>query len=232
MENQRQFISYLRVSTGAQGRSGLGLEAQRQSISSFISAADGYLLAEYQDVRSGAQNGRSGLFKAIEHAKKAKATLIIAKLDRVSRKVSFIADLMDSGIKFVVAELPNADEFQLHIYAALAQQERKMISERTKAALAAAKQRGVVLGSNGKRLAAEQRQKAVEFAQKLEATVKPLRQSGMTLRAIASHLNRNGFETYRGAAWRGSTVRRILKRLNELTDQRSFRAKEKLADTV
>ena len=139
------YVAYYRVSTEKQGKSGLGLAAQRSRLDAFVSAND-RILQEFVDVQSGRKDDRSGLNKALAFAKAKKATLLIARLDRFSRRVSFIARIMDEGISLCCAEMPNASEFQLHIFAALAQEERRLISERTRAALAEAKKRGRRLG--------------------------------------------------------------------------------------
>lgn len=144
-----KYIAYLRVSTREQGRSGLGLEAQKRDINLFIQnhASEGDLLESYIEIVSGSNSSRQELTEAIKRAKELDVTLIVSKLDRLSRKVSFIATLMeDKLLKFKVASMPHADKFQLHIYAALAEQERDFISIRTKAALAEKKASGALLG--------------------------------------------------------------------------------------
>lgn len=205
-----QIISYLRVSSQAQGRSGLGLEAQRETIENYRRSVNGSLLAEYVDIQSGKKNERSGLSQAIEHARRTQSALVIAKLDRVSRRVSFIANLMESNISFVVAELPNADEFQLHIYAAIAQQERKLISERTKAALAQAKKRGVKLGSYGKTLAKLNKVKAQKFARQFKERITQMRKEGLTLREVAQVFNEEGISSSNGSKWHATSVMRVV----------------------
>ena len=137
-----KFVTYYRVSTKGQGDSGLGLDAQKRDVQIYL---DNYadipfdVIGTFTDIDSGTNNGRSELAKAIELAKKHKAVLLVAKIDRLSRKVSFVAGLLeDKALQFKVAQMPHADKFQLHIYAALAEQERDFISKRTKAALAEA----------------------------------------------------------------------------------------------
>lgn len=206
------YVSYIRVSTKNQGISGLGLEGQRQSIADHVQRTGGRVIAEYQDISSGRKDCRPGLSRAIHHAKQAKATLVFAKLDRVSRKVSFIANLMESGIKFVVAEFPSADHFQLHVYAALAQQERRMISERTKTALAAAKARGIQLGKNGKNLAAANKQASFKFIQTVQGELLPLWGQGMSYRGIAKTLNDKNVKSFTGGMWHTETVKRALEK--------------------
>lgn len=163
-----KFVAYYRVSTERQGRSGLGLAAQHRKISEFVASA-GTLIAEFCDVQSGKDDSRTELQRAIQLAKRESAKIVIARLDRFSRRVSFIANILEQGIGLVCAEMPHATDFQLHIFAALAQEERRLISERTRAALAEAKRRGKILGSNGRYLAAKNRKAADEFASQLRA---------------------------------------------------------------
>jgi len=200
-------VSYLRVSTAKQGKSGLGLEAQREAIARVISDKGGILVKEYIEVESGAKDARTELNRAIDYVKKTGALLVIAKLDRISRRVSFIAGLMERGIKFAVAEMPSATEFQIHIYAALAQEERRLISERTKAALAAAKRRGTVLGKNGAILARQNIEAANSFASGVKDILVDLRDSGMSYREIAADMNDRGILSYTGGKWHGETVK-------------------------
>lgn len=208
-------ISYIRVSTKKQGRSGLGLEAQRELIGRFLDAQqEGVLIEEYVDVASGSKDGRAVLKNAIAHAKKVNATLVIAKLDRMSRRVSFIAALMDSGISFKVAEMAEATAFQLHIYAALAQEERRLTSERTKAALKAAKARGIKLGTSSKVLSVQNRQRAVAFAETIRSPLFEMRNNAaFSYRSIADQLNEKGIASYTGKRWHSATVRRACRRL-------------------
>lgn len=206
------YVTYLRVSTAAQGRSGLGLEAQRSRIKQFLTADDD-VLAEFLEVQSGRIDARTELWNAIDFARKHSAKVLIAKLDRFSRRVSFISALMDKGVGLVVADMPHATDFQLHIFAALAQEERRMISERTRAALREAKRRGVVLGKNGAVLAEKHKREAVERARRLEPVIRPLLGKGFSLRAIADALNENGVVTASGARFHPETVRQIVSRL-------------------
>lgn len=205
-------VSYLRVSTRKQGVSGLGLEAQRERIGRFLGDKNAELLAEFVEVDTGSNDDRTGLKDAIAYANKTDATLVIAKLDRVSRRVSFIAGLMESGIKFAIAELPNATEFQIHLYAALSQEERRLISERTKAALAAAKRRGTILGKNGAVLAQQNIKAANNFAHDLKGMLIDLRDSGMTYKEIADDMNDRGIASFTGGEWHGMTVKRAYMR--------------------
>ena len=154
-----RYVPYMRVSTQRQGKSGLGLAAQRKVIGDFIESS-GELVGEFIEIESGKKDSREVLWEAIRTAKASKAKLLIARLDRFSRSVSFIARLMDEGIGLTIAEMPTATDFQLHIFAALAQEERRLISQRTKAALQQAKAQGRVLGANGKVLAAKRHEEA------------------------------------------------------------------------
>ena len=215
-----QYVVYKRVSTKEQGRSGLGLEAQDRDVALFLerfSAVPYEVLGEFTDVLSGADGDRPELAKAIDLARETGATLLVSKLDRLSRKVSVIATLMeDKRVAFRVAQMPNADNFQLHIYAALAEQEREFISARTKAALAEAKARGTKLG--GLRDKTMKRNEAVKAnaaarAAKIAGLIMPLREAGKPLREIAAHLNKAGVATARGGQWQASQVMRVLNRL-------------------
>lgn len=213
-----KYIAYLRVSTKEQGRSGLGLDAQKRDINIFISnyASEGDLIETYTDIISGSDSSRQALREAITRAKQVNATLIVSKLDRLSRKVSFIATLMeDRLLKFKVASMPNADKFQLHIYAALAEQERDFISVRTKAALAEKKASGFTLGglrdkTNARNL--KQIELADNHAKRLSSLVTPMRKSGMSLRAIANNLNTMNLKTRQGKQYSAQTIKNILKR--------------------
>lgn len=217
----QRFVTYQRVSTADQGRSGLGLEAQTRDIGLFLDAyaeEPWEVVGEFVEVESGADAERPELRKAIELAKQTQATLLVAKLDRLSRKVSTIAALMDDKrLQFRVAAMPHADKFQLHIYAALAEQEREFISLRTKAALREAKARGVRLG--GLRDATMKRNEVVRQnadarAQRLAGIVRPLRDADASLRDIAAALNGAGLETPRGGQWHPATVARLIERLD------------------
>lgn len=216
----KQYVVYTRVSTEDQGRSGLGLAAQERDIRIFLEAFSDVpyeVLAEFRDVQTGADNDRPELTKAVALAKRTGAELLVAKLDRLSRKVSFISALMeDPKLTLRVASMPYADKFQLHIYAALAEQEREFISMRTKAALGEAKARGVKLG--GLRDATMKRNVAVqanamERAKRIETVVLPLRRNGATLKDIATALNAASVPTARGGQWHPTTVKLVLERL-------------------
>lgn len=218
-----KFVVYTRVSTKQQGKSGLGLEAQERDIEVFFSSyaeVPYEVIGRFCDVESGTNDDRPALAKAIDLAKREKATLLVAKLDRLSRKVSKIAAILeDKRLLFRVASMPFADKFQLHIYAALAEQERDFISLRTKAALAAAKARGVKLG--GDRPEAQRRHEAVKAladsnAQRVRDVILRSRQHGSTYRVIADVLNGMATPTARGGKWHAAQVR--------LYEQRSLKA--------
>jgi DNA invertase Pin-like site-specific DNA recombinase len=213
------FISYLRVSTDRQGDSGLGLEAQRKAVEDFLNGGHWRLAEEFVEIESGKRSDRPQLTAAIAAAKKRKAKLVIAKLDRLSRNVAFIANLMDSGVEFVAADMPMANRLTIHILAAVAEHEREMISTRTKAALAAAKARGVVLGcpnpEKGSRLGAEaQKASADRFAENVRPIIDKIRAAGITsLHGIAAELNERQIRTGRGGRWHATTVRNVLMRM-------------------
>ncbi|AWD21338.1 recombinase family protein [Fuscovulum blasticum] len=217
----KQYVTYKRVSTAEQGRSGLGLEAQDRDMQLYLetfSEVPFEVVAEFVDVESGGNDDRPELAKAIALARRTRAELLVAKLDRLSRDVAFIATLLkDKRLSFRVASMPHADKFQLHIYAALAEQERDFISRRTKAALAAAKAKGKVLG--GLRDATMKRNEVVKRnaqrrATDLQGVLLPMRQAGKSLREIATELSRLGIKTARGGEWTAAQVSRHLIRLS------------------
>jgi DNA invertase Pin-like site-specific DNA recombinase len=222
----RRYVGYLRVSTARQGRSGLGLEAQRQAIADFLNGGfEWKQIAEFVEVESGKDDERPKLREALHHAKMTGATLVIAKLDRLSRNVAFIAQLQEAGVKFVCADMPEATELTIHIFAAIAQHERKAISERTRRAMAAAKAKGVVFGNpNGAqalRRAGKGNKKAVRAlkdaanarAQNVMPIIENIQASGVTgLRGIAAELNARGILTAREGAWYPATVSKLIAR--------------------
>lgn len=220
----RQVVTYLRVSTDRQGKSGLGMEAQREAVARFVAAEGLEVLAEFVEVETGkgcdALDRRPKLRDALALARKAKVPVVVAKLDRLSRDVSFIAGLMAQRVPFIVAELgADADPFMLHIYAALAQKERALIADRTRVALAAKKAQGARLG-NPTNLAEAQalgaaagKAAADAFAANVLPVVHDLQAAGIvTVRGIADALNARGIRTARGGEWHGSTVRNLLGR--------------------
>jgi DNA invertase Pin-like site-specific DNA recombinase len=212
---QGRFVAYYRVSTDRQGRSGLGLEAQQKAVQDYLNGADWSLVAELTEVETGKRSDRPELTKALALCRKHKAKLVIAKLDRLSRNLAFIATLMDSGAEFVAVDNPHANKLTLHILAAVAQHEREMIAERTKAALAAAKARGIKLGRNGaERLAPAYRAAAVQRAASLAPILIEMRSVGMSARRIAAELIARQVPTPASGKWHAQTVMRLLKRVS------------------
>lgn len=208
------FVSYNRVSTARQGMSGLGLEAQRAAASAYLAANGGELIAEFTEVESGKKDSRPELRAAIELCRKTGATLLIAKLDRLARNVAFIANLLESGVRFVAVDMPNADRFMMHVYAAMAEEEGRRISERTRGALAAAKARGVQLGVNGIALAAKHKEAAEVRALAIEDTLhRLLRKEGLTFRKAADRLNAMQVSAPGGKGWHSTSVFRVWKRI-------------------
>lgn len=225
-----QAVAYLRVSTDRQGRSGLGLEAQREAIARFAEREAIDLVVEFVEVETGkgsdALDRRPQLAAALAQARRLKCPVIVAKLDRLSRDVHFISGLMSQRIPFIVTELgADADQFMLHLYAALAEKERKLISERTKAALAVKKAQGIRLG-NPTNLAEARAKAAVStkatadaFAANVVPIIEQVKASGATsYRAIAEALNVRGVRTARGGSWQAATVRNIMLRAPDLAD--------------
>lgn len=221
-----KFIAYLRVSTDKQGATGHGIEAQRAAITSYLNGGHWELLQELVEVESGKNNERPQLREALGLCKLTGATLIIAKLDRLSRNMNFITSLQESGIKFIACDMPTANEFTVHIFAAMAQHERKVISQRTKDALKAAKASGVILGKNNlttegtaKGITASRiarQEKADNFAQSVFPIISDFHSKGMSLRMIAALLNSKNILTARGltGAWTASAVKVVMDRLS------------------
>jgi DNA invertase Pin-like site-specific DNA recombinase len=214
-----KFVAYFRVSTTGQGVSGLGLEAQREAVERYLNGGSWSLIEAFTEVETGkgsnALDRRPQLKAALAYARKHKATLVIAKLDRLARNVHFVSGLLETGVDFVAADRPDADRFTLHLEAALAEREARVISERTKAALAAAKRRGVVLGANGKTLAVRNRAEAVERVAPMAGRLKALRGEGLSLRRIATTLNDEGVSSPGGGAWYPANVQRALERISQ-----------------
>jgi len=208
-------LAYYRVSTQRQGKSGLGLDAQRAAVEHFAEREGLTIVREFIEIESGkgadALNLRPKLAVALVEARKQKCPVVVAKLDRLSRDVAFVAGLMSQRVPFIVAELgADADPFMLHIYAALAEKERRMISARTKAALRAAKARGVVLGNPQQ--AARNREVARAEAEALRAVLAELKH--LSSRQIAIELTLRGVPTPRGGRWQSPTVLRMIDRLD------------------
>jgi DNA invertase Pin-like site-specific DNA recombinase len=226
-----KFISYLRVSTDKQGRSGLGLAAQRSAVESYLNGGRWTLVAEYVEAESGKRADRPKLAKALAHAKAIGATLVFAKLDRLTRNVDLLRSLVASDVDLVFCDLPHVPpgamgRFLLTQMASVAELEAGLISERTKAALAAAKERGVKLGNpNGaralkgkqvgnKRAVVAVKANAEHRAANLRAIVDDIHAQGIaSVRSIASELNTRGILTPRGATWHPTSVARLLDRL-------------------
>jgi DNA invertase Pin-like site-specific DNA recombinase len=220
-----QAIGYLRVSTKGQGESGLGIEAQRAAVEAYAKENGAVLIMCYTEVESGKLSGRPELVKALAHARRSKATLVVAKLDRLARNVAFLSALMDSKVPFVACDNPHANRLTLHILAAVAEAEAVAISQRTKAALAAYKARGGRLGAElpqCRNLTQEARQKgaqraglaASKAAREAYADLRPqmleLRDAGWPLQGIADELNKQGHTTRRGRPWNPVQVMRVL----------------------
>jgi len=219
----QRYVIYYRVSTKRQGESGLGLEAQKRDVQLYLDNYSGVpfeVVGEFTDIQSGKYADRPELTKALSLAERSGAELLVAKLDRISRKVSFISALLENPrVKLRVGAMPHADKFQLHIYAALAEQERDFISLRTKQALAVAKSRGVKLG--GLRDATMKRNEGAKktadaAAQRVASIIKPMRVNGSTLQQIAEALNAAKVQTPRGRQWTPMAVSNALKRLTEV----------------
>lgn len=212
-----KFVAYFRVSTDRQGQSGLGLDAQREAVMRYLSAGGWPPLAEFTEVETGkgsnALDRRPQLQAALTFARKHKATLIIAKLDRLARNVHFVSGLMETGVPFVAADRPDADRFLIHLEAALAEREAKLVSDRTKAALAAAKARGRVLGANGRVLAEQHKADALVRVAPVADRLRALRADGLSLRRIADTLNGEGVPSPGGASWGAVNVQRSLARI-------------------
>ncbi|MFC7478475.1 recombinase family protein [Dankookia sp. GCM10030260] len=227
-----RFVAYLRVSTVRQGASGLGIEAQREAVARYVAGAGGQIVAEVVEAESGKRGERPELARALAVCRAHKAVLLIAKLDRLARNVAFIAGLMESGVPFMAADMPNATPFMLHVYAAMAEAEGKAISVRTKAALAAAKARGVKLGNprlvpgnreQACRAAAAKSAKAAARANDLRPVIAEIRAAGVgTLTGIAAALVARGVPTPSGrGAWSPASVMRLQRRVQHGADSLS-----------
>jgi DNA invertase Pin-like site-specific DNA recombinase len=225
-----RFIAYYRVSTARQGRSGLGLEAQRAAVQEYLNGGRWRLVEEVTEIESGKRNDRPELARALAACRLQNATLIIAKLDRLARNVAFIANLMDSGVDFVAADMPQANRLTVHVLAAIAEHEAAAISARTKAALARAKARGTRLGGDrgnlprvakagAKASVAARRETATARARDLSVVVADLRRQGQTsLRQLAEGLNAREISAPRGGLWQAAQVARVLQQMDNATD--------------
>jgi DNA invertase Pin-like site-specific DNA recombinase len=216
-----KFVSYARVSTEQQGKSGLGLEAQRQAVSAYLNGGKWELIGEFVEIETGKGcaplEKRPKLKEALAQCKKEKATLVIAKLDRLARNVHFISGLLETGVDFVAADMPQANKVMIQMHAVMSEWERDQISARTKAALSAAKARGVVLGKAGPanlKPNIEARQAVADaFAARLRATFADMTARGLSQRRMAAELNGIGVPAPTGGAWMQMQVRRVLARL-------------------
>ncbi len=224
----QKIVSYIRVSTRRQGESGLGLEAQRAAVRGYADQHGSRILAEFVEVESGKIANRPELAKALAQAKRHTATLVVAKLDRLARNVAFTAALLESGVEFICCDNPTATRLTIHILAAVAEDEARRISERTKAALAAAKSRGQKLGGarpECRNLTAESRQRgssrgaeavraaAEEAYRELGPLLVQMRQSGLSFRDMAAFLNAAGHATRQGKPWSDATLFKVCRRL-------------------
>jgi DNA invertase Pin-like site-specific DNA recombinase len=214
-----KFISYMRVSTAKQGQSGLGLEAQRSAIAGYLNGGNWALLQEFVEVESGKNNERPKLAAAFEACRLTGARLLIAKLDRLSRDAGFLLGLEKAGVEFVAVDMPYANRLTIGIMAVVADEERRMISARTKAALAAAKERGTILGGFRGGPVVDHTQgtaalvkRADDFAARVGPMIATMRADGLSLADIAARLNERQIRTARGGAWVAMTVKRALDR--------------------
>ena len=214
----QQFIAYYRVSTQRQGASGLGLEAQRSAVLTHLAGSDKTVIEEFVEVETGkgsyALEKRPQLRLALERCRKTGATLLIAKLDRLARNVHFVSGLIETGVDFVAADMPHANKVMIQMHAVMSEWERDQISERTKAALAAAKARGVVLGATGpqnlRRQNEQRQQEAQAFRDRLQPVLAGFLAQGLSRRAIVDRLNDLGIKALRGGAWTYSQVQRLM----------------------
>lgn len=228
MTTGKPIVAYVRVSTARQGRSGLGLEGQLQALDGYAQTSSARIAKTYREVESGKRaDNRPELQKAVAHAKRSGATLVIAKLDRLARNTAFVANLLDSGVDFAACDNPHANRLTIHILAAVAEDEARRISERTKAALAAYKRRGGQLGATlpqcrnltqaaRVRGAKAAGQAASRSANEAYVDLAPImvewRNKGLTLQEIANRLNEEGHTTRRGKPWNPVQVMRVLAR--------------------
>jgi DNA invertase Pin-like site-specific DNA recombinase len=209
-----EFIAYYRVSTERQGRSGLGLEAQQAAVHGHLATFGGSLIGEHIEVETGKRNNRPELHAALAACRRHRAKLVIAKLDRLSRNVAFIAAMMDSSVEFVACDNPHATRLTLHILAAVAEHEREAIAARTKAALQAAKARGIRLGRHGADyLAQTNKAAALERASRLKSIFAELIATRMSIRQVATELTKRGIAPPHGGSWHPQTVARLIRRV-------------------
>ena len=218
----KKYIAYYRVSRKEQGISGLGLSAQRSSVQKYVSGQEGIILNEYTEIETGtSKRQRVEIHKAIQQAKNENAVLIIAKLDRLARNVNFVSSLMDAGIEFLAVDMPSANNFTIHIFSALAEQEAMLISSRTKLALGELRKKGVVLG-NPKNLTDDARNKGVQTIKEnainndrnrqAQSVITSCKEKGMSYRQIAEYLNQLNFKTRYGNQFMAPTVHQLHRR--------------------
>lgn len=218
----KKFIAYYRVSRKVQGVSGLGLSAQKSSVEKYVAGQDGIILNEFTEIETGTnKKERIEIHKAIQQAKNENAVLIIAKLDRLARNVNFVSSLMDSGIEFLAVDMPTANNFTIHIFSALAEQEARLISTRTKQALAELKKKGVKLGSP-KNLTSDARNKGVQTIKEnalnndrnrqAQSIISNCKEKGMSYRQIAEYLNELNFKARYGKEFLPATVFQLYNR--------------------
>jgi DNA invertase Pin-like site-specific DNA recombinase len=238
---QGKFVAYYRVSTQRQGRSGLGLEAQRAAVMGFLIGGDWQLVDEFTEVESGAHDDRPKLAEAMKACRLKGATLVIAKLDRLSRDAVFLLNLQKGSIPFVAADMPSANEMTVGLMAVIAQGERRMISDRTKAALTAVKARGKSLGGwrggpkvDGRLGAAAMQKRAQAFASDLGPILTEMRGRGRSLRQMAAELTAQGIRTPRGGQWTAAAARAVLLRIDGNNSALTATARKRLtsADPV
>jgi DNA invertase Pin-like site-specific DNA recombinase len=224
----RHYVTYFRVSTQKQGKSGLGLDAQKATVTAYLASHGGTAIATFREVESGKLNDRPQLAAAMKRCRQTRATLLVAKIDRLSRNAAFRLSLRDAGVRFVAADMPDMNETVVGIMAVIAQAERQAISDRTRAALAAAKARGVMLGNPRlDRVAPRSRADALhasqaaataakERAEELRDVVMDARAQGaVTLRQLADHMNGLAISTARGGKWAAASVQRLLVQLGK-----------------
>ncbi|UEM24445.1 recombinase family protein (plasmid) [Skermanella mucosa] len=219
----QRFVTYYRVSTQRQGRSGLGLEAQQAAVTAFLAGRDAQVIGEYREIESGRTSDRQQLAAAMLMCRMTGSVLLIAKLDRLARDAHFLLGLEKSGIEFLAADMPFANRLTIGIMALVAEEEAKAISARTKAALAARKARGLPLGNRASLRPADRQRaataaaawskKAAAHAAMVLPAVQEMRAVGMSLRATARELTQRGFTTVTGGAWTATQVSAVLRRI-------------------
>lgn len=216
-----KFVAYYRVSTKGQEESGLGLEAQSMAVQVYLATHSGAeLVAEFTEIESGKKKNRPELKEAVKLCKRQKATLVIAKLDRLARNVHFVSGLMETNVNFVACDNPHANRLMVHMLAAFAEHEREMISQRTKDGLQAAKARGVILGANGKKLSKENRARADRYALELVGKIRAIPEDlRPNITRLTVEMNMRKIPTAKGGNWYRQSVYRLLERLSNLNAQ-------------